>query len=314
MEKKELVSIIIPTCNRDDLIEETIISVLSQTYNNIEVIIVDDHSSETTITNVKSILNKYLSQATIRFIENEGKGACAARNTGFRHSNGQYIQFFDDDDLMLPSHIEEKVKAFKEGVDYVACNYTFFNSEDPSVIIDRKDISSIKHTAAAHILLKSLPTPCFMCTRDTINKIGLWNENIKKLQDFSYFHRLFLNDCRGKFLDEYLFTVRIHPKSMTRSNINAVEGQIYSLQSMQSVKSEWKEVGGAKWKSIKLPIIFMEFTTGRNLYLKGFKRKGIMLLVKLAINNPYEILQLVLKSIKYKTSHLTEVLVKESTL
>lgn len=309
---KGLVSVIIPTRNRPDFIWFTLESVLHQTYKDIEILLVDDHSDPEYICYLEDLISKYKSTNRIFLFQNEGAGGCAARNTGIRHSKGQYIQFFDDDDLMLPEHIEKKVMTIKEGgYDYSACNYNFFNTNNPDVIVDRKIISSIYHVAAVHILSKSLPTPCFMCTRDTIYKIGFWNESIKKLQDFSYFHRLFLFECKGVYLEDELFSVRVHGNSITRSNINAIEGQIYTLESIKSVKKEWKTIGGDKWESVKLPIVFMEFTTGRNLILKGYKRQGLTVLMKLAFENPIQISRLIIRGVKNRTIHLTEILIAE---
>lgn len=310
---KSLVSIIIPTHNRFDFIKETIDSVVNQTYKYIELILVDDHSKPEYKVYVDSIISGVEGSIVIKLVENQGTGACAARNTGIRVAEGDFVQFFDDDDVMLPNHIEKKVKAFYNGnYEYVACNYTFFNTDNPNTVIDSKDISSIKHTAASHILHKSFPTPCFMCTRETIEKIGKWNERIKKLQDFSYFHRLFLYDCKGLYIDDYLFKVRVHTGSMTQISIHAVEGQIYTLESIQNVKEEWKDVGGEKWETVRLPITFMEFTTGRNLVINGYKKKGIALLLELAKNNPKEVCCLLFKAIQNKTIHLTEVLDRDS--
>ena len=126
--EKGLVSIIIPTHNRADLICETLESIKRQSYKMIEVLVVDDHSED----NTKEIVKKFIQQHSelkVFLFDNDGKGACAARNKGIRESKGEYLQFFDDDDLMLENHIERKVKEIEESdSDYVTCNYYFFDN------------------------------------------------------------------------------------------------------------------------------------------------------------------------------------------
>ena len=95
-----LVSIIIPTFNRAHLIGETLDSVLAQTYQNWECLVVDDGSNDST----PRILEKYSQlDERFRYLERPDylpKGGNAARNYGFEHSKGDYVQWFDDDDIM----------------------------------------------------------------------------------------------------------------------------------------------------------------------------------------------------------------------
>ena len=86
-----IISIVIPTYNRADYISETIDSVLNQTYNDYEIIVVDDGSNDDT----KAILSKYGDQ--IRYIYQENQREGAARNNGIRHSTGRYIALLDSD-------------------------------------------------------------------------------------------------------------------------------------------------------------------------------------------------------------------------
>ena len=101
-----LISIIIPTFNRAHYIQETLDSILNQTYINWECIIIDDGSED----NTQEVLAKYLKK-DVRFQfhirpENRPKGANSCRNYGFELSKGDLIKWFDSDDIMLPNHIE----------------------------------------------------------------------------------------------------------------------------------------------------------------------------------------------------------------
>ncbi len=212
-----LVSIIIPTHNREDLIAETIDSVFSQTYDKIELIIVNDNSADNTENVILESKNKS-KLFDFKYIKSNKNGGQAARNIGLSLSRGEFIQFFDDDDIMCPEHIQKKVEALSANQEagYVTCNFVYFEVSLDN-IVSKKTVHNVVHTIESHILTHSLPTPIFMCRRSCFHKIGFWNEKIGRLQDLSYFQRLFLNDIRGYYLPDYLFKVRKHAKSITLS-------------------------------------------------------------------------------------------------
>lgn len=113
---EHLVSVIIPTYSRPDFIIRSIKSVLTQSYPNIEIIVVDDngigtiHQKET-----ETILLPYIKANSIKYIAHSiNKGGSAARNTGLNTSNGEYVTFLDDDDEMDPRKIEYQVNAIEQ--------------------------------------------------------------------------------------------------------------------------------------------------------------------------------------------------------
>lgn len=230
---KGLVSVIIPTHNRAHLISETIYSILGQYYKDIEIIIVDDHSTD----NTENIVNK-MNQTCVRYIKSLKFGACAARNIGFFYSRGEYIQFFDDDDIMLADHINKKVDILQtnDEYDYVCCNYLYFKESLDNFVGDKR-VDNIEHTIESHLLNSGFPTPSFLCRRKTINVIGLWNESCLKFQDICYFHRLFLKDMKGYWIDEYLFKVRSH--SINISNRLSIEVLYSVFKSFEAMRNEW---------------------------------------------------------------------------
>ena len=104
-----LVSICIPAYNIEEYLSQTIESVTKQTYNKIEVIIVDDGSTDKSL----EIAKGYESEK-IKVYSQENKGASAARNTAFRYSKGDFIKFLDADDLINPEMIESQIKLALE--------------------------------------------------------------------------------------------------------------------------------------------------------------------------------------------------------
>lgn len=107
---KELVSVICPTHNSERYIDETIFCVLSQSYENLELIIVDDCSTDRTVERVKKI-----NDSRIKLIVNEkNSGAAFSRNVALRNANGEYVAFLDGDDLWLPGKLEKQIQFMKE--------------------------------------------------------------------------------------------------------------------------------------------------------------------------------------------------------
>src|SRR5690606_6866496 len=130
MTNTPLVSIIIPTYNRAHLIGETLDSVLAQTYQNWECIVVDDGSTDAT----DKMMAEYMAKDARFQYHHRPKdrlsGGNAARNYGFEVSKGEYIQWFDSDDLMLPEKLAIKVNSIeKNDVDFVISKTKYFNKE-----------------------------------------------------------------------------------------------------------------------------------------------------------------------------------------
>ena len=112
-EQKPLVSVIIPTYNRPTYLKQTLDSVVNQTYNNIEIIVVDDGSpNEDTL----RVCKKYKTVTYLK-IENSG-GPAKPRNVGIKEAKGKYIAFLDDDDLWIATKIEQQVRILEEHNDF----------------------------------------------------------------------------------------------------------------------------------------------------------------------------------------------------
>lgn len=201
-----LVSIIIPTYNRAHLIGETLDSVLAQTYQNWECIVVDDGSNDDT----DQIMSKYLSQDS-RFQyfqrpENKLKGANACRNHGFDKSKGDFLIFLDSDDLLEENCLElrcdnENRNNINEKSIFVYSMGLFRFGEKTDQIFNKKfntEKESIKN------FLKVSPpwtiTSVFWSRALFVN-IGFFDETIERLQDVDIHTRLLLSGVKVKTIE-----------------------------------------------------------------------------------------------------------------
>ena len=117
MNNTDLISVIIPTYNRAHLIKRSAQSVLNQTYKNLELIIVDDGSTD----NTKEVIDS-LNDERIVYVKQENHGVSSARNTGINVANGKYIAFQDSDDIWHSDKLEKQINTLKQNnADIVFC-------------------------------------------------------------------------------------------------------------------------------------------------------------------------------------------------
>ncbi len=207
-----LVSIIIPAFNREDVISETLQSVLNQSYKNWECIIVDDGSTDNTIDIIKSF-----SELDSRFKlhvrpNNLIKGGNTCRNLGFNLSKGEYIQWLDSDDLIAEDKIKLQVEALKSSIknSVAICKFGYFtNAKNLDV---RENIKTYRNYKKGIQLLKAFgkyseyfPPHVFLTKRDVVEKAGLWNEDLLINQDGEFFARILLNASNVKFVNTVVY-------------------------------------------------------------------------------------------------------------
>ncbi|GAB1855737.1 glycosyltransferase [Flavobacteriaceae bacterium MHTCC 0001] len=214
----ELVSIIIPTYNRGNIIEETLNSVLQQTYHNWECIIVDDGSTDNTDTILKKICERDPRFIYTKRPTNRVKGANSCRNYGLELSQGTYINWFDSDDYMFPQFIEKKINVLKnKDSDFVISKSMFFYEND---ITKNKPynytLNQYKITHYNFICHKiNWLTPDFMVLKKVLNNKILFNEKLlTTAQEYNFFSRLTASTTNGVFINEVLTGYRQHENSI----------------------------------------------------------------------------------------------------
>ncbi|MCF2848665.1 glycosyltransferase [Pseudoalteromonas sp. ACER1] len=134
VEEKALVSVIMPTYNAESYLAESINSVIAQTYNNWELLITDDCSTDDTV----AIAKKYAdSDSRVKlFIQPQNQGAGAARNNSIMNAKGKYIAFLDADDLWLPEKLEKQVAfATKNNYAFTYTSYQKFSNGKVSTVV-----------------------------------------------------------------------------------------------------------------------------------------------------------------------------------
>lgn len=204
-----LVSVVVPTYGRDSYLVDAVESVTNQTYNNVELIVVDDCSPvpvEETLDQVS--FSDVTSTEVVRHSEN--RGANAARNTGIENARGEFIAFLDDDDKWAETKIERQIQAFREANDRVGVVYTgqrHVNDRGETTVVRVSDVegSVTKDIFAGEPLS---PLSSMMVRSDAVEQAGLLDNQFPSWQDREWYLRLSLH-CEFAAIPEPLVVRRI---------------------------------------------------------------------------------------------------------
>lgn len=208
-----LISVVIPTYNRQCTLGRAIYSVLNQTYKKIELIVVDDASTDKTDLLIKSINDPRLSYIKLE----ANRGANHARNIGIERASGEYIAFQDSDDEWLAQKLEKQIELIESSEikpDVVYCSYLKVKGRDASYLpkpdeLHRKGSLSQKLLQGNFITTQSL-----LVKSDVFKEVGLFDEDMKRLQDWELLLRI-ANNYELSFLDKPLLITYFSEGSIT---------------------------------------------------------------------------------------------------
>src|SRR6266536_3807986 len=178
-----LVSVVIPCYNAERFVAETLDSAFTQTYLNTEIIVVDDGSTDGSA----ELIHAYSNRVRAEFGPN--RGASAARNRGTALARGEFIQYLDADDLLMPDAIEQRVATLrKTGADAVYSDWERLVEIEPGVfeVGDRvaqriEDFHNIPETAM--LIGFWVPPAALMYRRSLVGKVGGWQEKLAVFED-----------------------------------------------------------------------------------------------------------------------------------
>lgn len=282
-----LVSIIIPTYNRRELLMETLNSVKEQIFINWECIIVDDGGNDNTEMEMLELVNNDSRFRYFRRPQNHPKGACGCRNFGFEKSNGKYIQWLDDDDLLSANKIELQVESLEKLYNinlFVTCSWDLYWPNKKLELINRFKTNGLinkqdffKRLAEDQTFVPSL---AYLTSRELILKSGYWNTDLTINQDAEFFTRILINSEGLVNISDCHVLYRQHEGSRisTRRSEQNIKSFFLSLSLMQSYLKAYdiEAKNYFKWKLLKWFIAY--YKAHPNLlkkYYYLFKENGI---------------------------------------
>lgn len=203
----ELVTIIIPVFNYGHFLAAAIDSVMTQSYRPIEVIVVDDGSTD----NTADIARSY---PDVQYVYQPNQGVAVARNTGISKARGKFIAFLDADDTWLPDKLKIQIRHLIEnpGLGYNICKIRNFT--EPGVNLDPKTVRSLQE-------IEQIGLATIVTTKDIFARIGGFDPRYQVGEDFDWFTRAKDAGITMAILPDILLNRRIHDKNLSIQNLQA---------------------------------------------------------------------------------------------
>ena len=275
-----LASVIIPTRNRPAMTCEAVASCRSQTYRPIEVIVVDDGSSDDTAAAVETAARHDPTGAdagfTVRVLRQDHRGAPAARNRGLCESRGEFIQFLDSDDLLLPDKLQRQVEHLQSHPELMF-NYTIaLNVDAAGNVLWSYGEPMPAPGRAALISGYFWDTPAPLIRRDLCRRIGPWDEQLASNQELEYFSRLKALDRRGAFIPEPGHQRRLHDEASISQQARSRDALRWAVSRERALERMIALVRDADlWVAAERQVLARQLRLGAEYYALAGDRDGV---------------------------------------
>jgi glycosyltransferase involved in cell wall biosynthesis len=247
--KEPVVSVVVPTFNRADLLGETLQSILAQTLRDLELIVVSDGSTDGTRAVVEG-----LGDPRVQFIEQANSGGPAGpRNRGVRAARGKYVAFCDDDDLWLPEKLERQVALMERESD-IALSYTEGENFGDSDVFTRTSLRGrpVDDHFRALLYRNFITNSSVVVRRAVLAEVGAFNEDraLRGTEDYEMWLRI-ARRHRIAGVHQPLFRYRIHRSNLAGNRSKATERSIKVLKDLSA--------SGVIDVSVTLPLLWTRF-------------------------------------------------------
>lgn len=264
MNPTPLVSVVIPAYNSAPYIREAIDSALAQSLKDLEVLVIDDGSTDDT----REIVQSY--GHPVQLIPQDHKGPAAARNRGIRESHGAFIAFLDSDDRWQPSKLVKQAALLQQRPDVgmVITGHAIFDEAGvrPTRRGSDKGTRLLPGDPVRNIFEHSgVGTPCIMVRREVFDKVGYFDEDLIMSEDDNMWMRI-TSKYGLELVDEPLTEIRISSGSVTRDilKLSAAFNRHVEL-----LESRYKEIGTRVQAVVPVRMAEFEYAVGRHYLSLG---------------------------------------------
>jgi len=230
---RELVSIVVPVFNRADYLPKTLDSLKSQDYRPLQVVLVDNGSTDASLSICESFAQKQTAADFEVVVAKENQpGAAAARNCGLSLCRADIVAFFDSDDEMSPDFVSEMYKALTSDPenDVAICRTRLVFSDGTERVRDCWPNA----TAAHQILAGVITTVSFLAYKSFIYDIGGWNTSVRTWDDYELGVRLLMYAHKVEWVNRVFHRIHNHNVSITGESFSAtVEGILGAMNSVE---------------------------------------------------------------------------------
>ena len=293
---QNLVSVIIPTYNRREWIKECLDSVLAQTHPNVEVIVVDDRSTDDTVEYLRSA-DKFHNVKL--HVQEKNGGASIARNAGIEMATGELIVFIDSDDMLEPTHVETAIRLFEEFPDLglFCCDSKMIDAEGNIILGGKTWHEALRDAKGVEVRsgFRSLQDvfrfsncfPGFTLRREVFEKLGGFTQSIFPADDYDLALRVAESDYRVYYLHESLCLRREHDGQCSGIQ-NSVKTQVKLIEALENAAKRNPETLGSS-ALVRRRMAEIEMELGICLLKEGEKSSGIKTLIGSVIARPSQL-------------------------
>lgn len=204
-----LVSVVMTTCNRVDYLPDAITSVRNQSHRNVELLVVDDGSTDGT-----SAFIETLADPALRYVRQPNQGLSVARNRGTELATGAFVAFLDDDDVWLDDKLERQLARFEQTPDIAAVYGHARQFVSPELSVSER--ASLEHLDGRVV---PAPIACSMLIRRQVfDRVGPFDEALCVGIEMDWYARLCDLDLPVVMLDEVVYRRRLHRSNLNREN------------------------------------------------------------------------------------------------
>ena len=234
MKSNPMVSIVIPLYNGSNYVEEAIRSAISQTYSNVEIIVVNDGSTDEGAG--KRICEKYADR--IRYVEKENGGCASALNYGIHLAQGEYISWLSHDDLYLPCKVERQIQIYeKYNLDrentIISNPARLINADGEMIMHPGRKVRGLRTAQKAfrYLLFGACPNGCgLLIPKACFEKAGGFEEDLRFVLDWNLWLKFAISGVDFFFEEEKLVCNRMHSMQVT-----AKQKQLHSIEANRTV-------------------------------------------------------------------------------
>lgn len=233
-----LVSIIIPVYNGENYMREAIDSALNQTYENKEILVINDGSSDRTDEIAKSYGDK------IRYFPKENGGSSSALNVGIKNMKGEIFSWLSHDDLYLPERTEEMMKSYSGNQsEILLCRVGFIDADGKDLVYAKKGLSG-HYTGKEMLELfanhRGINGCSVLVPKTLIDKVGFFDETLVYVNDLDYWYRTIFAGAEFTYVEKSLIKTRIHPGqvSVKKKNLYKTERHRLAKKNLEKLEND----------------------------------------------------------------------------
>ena len=288
-----LISVIIPTYKRADKLDKSIDSVINQTYQNFEIIVVDDNNPDSEYRkSTEDFMKRYKNNKKVRYVKMvKNGGGAAARNFGIKSAKGEYIAFLDDDDIFVPEKLDKQLKfMIDNNLDASFSNEVVWN--DDGSLRYKKDYKDFKKDDILnyHLTEMIVGPQTFMFRKNVLDAIGGF-DIVPAGQEYILMYKAIIAGYNIDYLDADLVNIYVHKGSRISTSSKKLDGEkkLYELKKKYFDRLNFKQKQRVRYEWI---VNCYRFYGSRNVI------KKIYYLFILMVRFPIQSFRTLMKKIK----------------